>query len=384
MKVLFVWHASADPLNRPFLESLLRQRELDVLALTMPRVEERQAQWRLSRPVSGENRRTGSRYRLVPGRVLLPSSLGYHLYLDLARHLREFRPELIHVVAESAMLVAVEAAWLRDRIVPGARLVLHPVQNLIVDYRWPWPPLERYVLSHVDAAVAYSPGVTRVLRHRRFRKPVYVRPFGADPAALSPRRATPVRRLLRRGLPVIGWAGRMFYGKGLHVLFRASATMRRPHQLLVVGDGPRRATEEALARQLGIAGRIVWAGTIPADRMPDYYAAMDIYTHPGVSRPPDMPDWKEQFARTLVEAMLAGKPIVASNSGEIPWVVGNGGIIVPEKNPAALAKALDRVVGSAALRAALRRRGRTRALQNFTWDAAARGLTKIWREVLAQ
>jgi len=160
--------------------------------------------------------------------------------------------------------------------------------------------------------------------------------------------------------------------------------MRRPHQLLVVGDGPRRATETALAASLGIADRIVWAGSIPAARMPDYYAAMDVYTHPGVSRPPDMPDWKEQFARTLVEAMLAGKPIVASNSGEIPWVVGDGGIIVPEKHPAALARALDRVVGSAALRTSLSRRGRARALANFTWDAAAAGLTKIWREVLSR
>jgi len=212
MKICFVWHASADPLNRPFLESLVRQRGLDVLALTLPRVEERQAHWRLDRPVTGRNRQTGSRYRLVPGRVLLPWSLGYHVYLDLARHLREFRPDLIHVVAESAMLVAVEAAWLRARIAPDARLVLQPVQNLIVDYKWPWPPLERYVLSHVDAAVAYSPGVTRVLRHRKFRKPVYVRPFGADPSLLLPRRATPVRRLLKPGLPVIGWAGRMFYG----------------------------------------------------------------------------------------------------------------------------------------------------------------------------
>jgi len=211
-----------------------------------------------------------------------------------------------------------------------------------------------------------------------------VRPFGADDRDFKKAGGNRLPSSLTPGLPVVGWVGRMFAGKGLHVLLRASKLMRRPHQLLVVGDGPRRRQEHALAEELGISDRVHWAGSVAAAGIPACYAAMDVYTHPAVSRPPDMPAWKEQFARTLVEAMLAGKPVVSTASGEIPWVLGGGGLIVPEKNPQALAKALDRVLASKRLRARLGGLGRARALAHFTWSRAAEELVNIWKKLLSK
>jgi glycosyltransferase involved in cell wall biosynthesis len=313
------------------------------------------------------------------------ASLGHHWYLDLPRHLRSFRPDIIHLASgEAAMAIAVETAATARVFAPKAKFVLHMVQNMLVDYRWPWPVMERWVLGRIDAAVAYSPGAKWLLRKRGFRGPVPVQPFGVDARAFRPHRASQLRRRLGPGAPVIGWVGRMFLGKGLHLLLEASALMKHKHRLLVVGDGPRRAEEHARAVRLGIADRVHWTGPVPLPRIPDAYAAMDVYTHPGVSRPPDMPAWKEQFARTLPEAMLMGLPVVGTRSGEIPWVVGPGGIIVPERNPAALARALDRMVASAALRRRLGALGRTRALEHFTFDAAAAGLVRIWRDILAR
>jgi glycosyltransferase involved in cell wall biosynthesis len=381
MKILFIWHSAADPNNRRLFESLIRRPGLDVRVLTLRQVDDRLTLWRMVRPVARVDRQTGSRFAVIPGRALLPQSLGHHFHLGLPGLLAGFRPDVIHLVAEAATFIAVETAILRPLLSPRSRLVLHVIQNITVDYRWPWPVLERFVLRQIDAAVAYSHGAAKVLKRHGFSKPLFIRPFGADPGPLAKARGLRLRRKLGGRLPVVGWVGRMFSGKGLHVLLAASARMRRPHQLLVVGDGPRRAMEMALAAQLGIADRIHWAGPVPADRMPEYYAAMDVYTHPAISRPPDMPAWKEQFARTLVEAMLAGVPIVSTRSGEIPWVVGNGGLIVPEKNPKALAAALDRVLASRRLRTDLGRRGRARAMANFTWDRAAEELIGIWRKL---
>ena len=383
MKTLFIWHSAADPHNRILFDEMIRRPNVDVLVLTLPRVDDRLTMWHFRRPVGARNRAAGSRYRIVPGRAVRPDSLGHHFYLDLPRHLREFLPDVIHVVAEAASLVAVECAALRPLFSPRSRLVLHVIQNILLDYRWPWPLLERYAFSRADAAVAYSPGAAAVLRKRRFRKPVFVRPFGQDDRAFRARAGSGrrIRARLKSRAPVVGWAGRMFAGKGLHVLLEASRLMRRPHQLLVVGDGPLAARERDRVRRLGLEERTNWLGPVPIARMPEHYAAMDVYTHPAISRPPDMPAWKEQFARTLSEAMLAGVPVVSTKSGEIPWVLGNCGVTVPERNPRALAKALDRLVASKSLRRSIGRRGQARALANFTWSRAADELMDIWHRV---
>lgn len=381
MRVLFIWHAAVDPWNRPLFDRLIDRPGLDLLVVAARTTADRQETWRMDRPVERRNPKSGSRYRIVPSAVLWPNRLGRLLYLGLPRLARSFQPDAIHLLLESASLGAVETALVRRLAAPRATLILHVIQNLVVDYRWPVPALERWVLRQADAAVAYSPGALEVLTHRRFHGPTIIQPFGLDASLYRPRRTSPIRDEMGPGAPVIGWTGRMFLGKGLHVLIMASALMKRPHRLLIVGDGARRAHELDHARNLGINDRIYWAGARSAEAMPDCYAAMDVFTHPAITRPPDLPHWKEQFARTLPEAMFMGLPIVGSRSGEIPWVVGGGGIIVPEKNAHALAAALDRLVGNPALRRRLGAAGRKRALANFTWSHSAAGLRNFWNSV---
>lgn len=378
MRVLFVWHAAVDPWNRPLFDRLIERPGLDLLVVAARTTDDRQKTWRMDRPVERVHPRSGSCYRIVPSRTFWPNRLGRLMYLDLPRRIREFQPDLIHLLLETASLGAAHTAWARNRFAPRTPLVMHVIQNIVVDYRWPIPAMERWVIRNADGMVAYSPGALAVLRHRKYRGPTTIQPFGLAATLYRPTRVSPIRKSLHGSGPVIGWTGRMFLGKGLHVLLKASARMKREHQLLIVGDGWRRPHEQKLAADLGIADRITWAGSIPAGKMPAYYAAMDVFTHPAITSPPDMPYWKEQFARTLPEAMFMGLPIVGSRSGEIPWVIGKGGIIVPENNPSALAKALDRLVADPALRKRLGSAGRKRALSNFTWAHSAAGLRTFW------
>jgi glycosyltransferase involved in cell wall biosynthesis len=287
-------------------------------------------------------------------------------------------------MAVAFMTVVDRALVARDlgRRIP---VLLHMVQNIRVDYRWPWPVIERFVLRRIDGAVAYSPGARALLRSRGVRGPIPVQPFGVDDRLFRAGSASPIRRRMGPGAPVIGWVGRMHFAKGLHLLLEASARMRRPHRLLVVGDGPRRAEERARAARLGLDRRTTWLPPQPTERMPAVYRAMDIYVHPAISRPKEDPawrNWKEQFARTLPEAMLSSCAVVGSTSGEIPWVLGGTGAVVPERSPAALARALDRLVASESLRHRLGARARARALTHFTFDAAAAGLLRCWRSLL--
>jgi glycosyltransferase involved in cell wall biosynthesis len=94
------------------------------------------------------------------------------------------------------------------------------------------------------------------------------------------------------------------------------------------------------------------------------------------------PNWKEQFGRVLIEAMACGVPVVGSTCGEIPNVIGDAGLIVPESDPVALADALRRLQYDTTLRAGLSRKGRERVLTHFTQKRIAEETVRVYREMM--
>ena len=94
------------------------------------------------------------------------------------------------------------------------------------------------------------------------------------------------------------------------------------------------------------------------------------------------PAWKEQFGRVLTDAMACGVPVVGSDSGEIPTVIGDGGLVTPEGDPAALSAALNRLQANRDMRQELGRRGRARVLANYTHDRIAEQTIDAYRVLL--
>jgi glycosyltransferase involved in cell wall biosynthesis len=95
------------------------------------------------------------------------------------------------------------------------------------------------------------------------------------------------------------------------------------------------------------------------------------------------PRWKEQFGRMLVEAMACGVPVIGSTSGEIPNVIGDAGLVVPEGDGVALRTAIARLRDDARERRDLAERGRARVLALFTQQAVARRTHAVYQEMLA-
>ncbi|HZK65991.1 MAG TPA: glycosyltransferase, partial [Chloroflexota bacterium] len=105
---------------------------------------------------------------------------------------------------------------------------------------------------------------------------------------------------------------------------------------------------------------------------------MDILVLPSLTRP----NWKEQFGRALVEAMACRVPVVGSDSGEIPNVIGDAGLVFPEGDVSALRGHLAALRGSTALRAEIGERGRARVLARFTQARVAQETYQAYRAVL--
>jgi glycosyltransferase involved in cell wall biosynthesis len=127
---------------------------------------------------------------------------------------------------------------------------------------------------------------------------------------------------------------------------------------------------------LGLTGRVTFAGRVPQDKLPAYYAASDAVVIP--SRPP------EAFGVSLAQGMAAGKPVIGSDIPGVRTLIREGeqGFLIPIGDQTALAKQILVLAGGPSLRAKMGAAGRERIIQNYTWKAAGAKLLNMYKEVL--
>jgi len=152
----------------------------------------------------------------------------------------------------------------------------------------------------------------------------------------------------------------------------------RDWTLLILGEGPDRPRLQALAGHLKISDRVQFLGYRPSTEMPAFYRSLDLLVLPSVSRP----NWIEQFGRVLVEAMACGVPVVGSDCGELPHVIGDAGLIFPEGDVPALRAAIESLAADPAGRAGLAARGRARVLSRFTQAQVAASTYQVYQEMM--
>jgi glycosyltransferase involved in cell wall biosynthesis len=150
-------------------------------------------------------------------------------------------------------------------------------------------------------------------------------------------------------------------------------------KLLIVGDGPLRGEVETEIERLGLDDRVQVLLRVASTAVPELMRGLDALILPSISTP----SWKEQFGRVLIEAMACGVPVIGSDSGEIPHVIGDAGLIVPEGNEAALSNAMERLHDDANLRRDLGKRGRERVLAYFTHRKVAVRTLEAYKLTLA-
>lgn len=240
-------------------------------------------------------------------------------------------------------------------------------------------PISRPVLAplmrRVTARIAVSNAARRTVA-RYFPGHYEVVPNGIDASRFHVAASRPAE--MRDERASVLFVGRLEPRKGVEHLIDALAIVQRQIpdvRLTIVGDGPNRGTLSARARHAGIDARFV--GWIDDDRLAGYYRAADIVCSPAVGG--------ESFGIVLLEAMAAGRPVVATEiDGYVELVGGdaNGARLVPPADAAALARELVALLADAPLRARLGVTG-ARFAARFDWDVVARRLESIYRDVLA-
>ena len=152
-------------------------------------------------------------------------------------------------------------------------------------------------------------------------------------------------------------------------------------RLHIVGEGSQRDAIETQVLEMGLESRVTFEKSwLPSLRMPAFYRQLDALVLPSRTRP----NWVEQFGRVLIEAMACGVPVIGSDCGEIPNVIGDAGLVFPEDDAPALRGHLEQLMRDAELWSSLSLRGRERVLTHFTQRAIAAQTMTVYQEMVGR
>lgn len=334
-------------------------------------------------------------YTLRPLPIRLNGNFHLHHYPTLRRELALSKPDLFHIdeepynlatflalrdfraVAKSDAAPVASPQTLRGSARGSARqpkAIFFSWQNLLRQYPPPFRWMERWVLHNIDAAIVGNQEAQTVWGSKGFAKPMHVIPqFGVDEQHFaSSAMAHPARPF------TLGYAGRLVSEKGIALLIDTLAHLPAA-RLLIVGNGPEEAALRAHATQRHVLDRVDFRPAVPSHQMPAIYRAMDVLLLPSETRS----NWKEQFGRVLIEAMACGVPVIGSDSGEIPHVIGDAGLIFPEGDGAALLAHLQALIQQPSLRESLAQRGHARVRDRFTMQRIADETVAFYGRVMA-
>ena len=276
----------------------------------------------------------------------------------------------------------------RDMGLPVVGTIHHPITKDrridIAHAKWPWVKFLKWrwysflnmqmkVARALDPLIVVSDSTKRDV-HKDFKIPMQrmVRiHHGIDHELFTPK-----PHITRRKNRLMATASADVPLKGLIYLIRAYHMLLAVHpdlELVVVGRLREGQTTDELNR-LGIRDRVKFISGLSGEDIRDLYAEATIAVSPSVY---------EGFGFPAGEALSCGVPLVATDGGSLPEVVGDAGIVVPHSNPPALARAIDGLLRDEDRRTDMSVKARQRILDNFKWERCARNVVQLYRQTIA-
>lgn len=236
--------------------------------------------------------------------------------------------------------------------------------------------LDRMALKRFNALAAVSDAVAqRLLAFGVSPEKVKTIANGIDVQTFE--RGEPLPTLSAPGSKVVGVVARLDMQKGFEYLLRAVRELSNIHALkvVIVGEGPDRKAIEDMVKEFGLQSNVVLAGQ--QSDMAGVYAAMDIFV---------LPSLNEGLPMTVLEAMAASRPVIATRVGAIPSVIrdGENGLLVDPKDVEGLRNALARLLSDSDLCRRMGDRAHEWVGRNYTSEVMALKYRQLYEEVLGQ
>lgn len=298
-------------------------------------------------------------------------------YRNLTFGIPAFRPQIIHAEEEPDSLAALQTLLYRRLFAPKAKLILHTWQNLDRPLSPPVKAVLRVTLAGADAIFCANQAAVELLRHRGYTRPTPVIPaVGVDTEQFCP-------RLPKAGGTFrVGYIGRLVPEKGIDTLLQAAALLADQKeapdcQVVIVGGGPEEASLRQRVQAAALHASVEFIPPVPTAQIAGLLGELDALVLPSRSTAV----WKEQLGRVLLEAMAVGVPVIGSDSGAIPEVIGDAGLIFPEGDAPALAARLKQLRADVSLGDELTRRGQARAKTLYSQEELAARTVEFYRQL---
>jgi glycosyltransferase involved in cell wall biosynthesis len=298
----------------------------------------------------------------------------------LKRKIQEIKPDFIWAHEEpNDFFVNQILTWFRNDRQP--RIIVYLAENIWPDgggsYRERWAKFRlRRRWSRYDGVLACATKSAEAIRN--YGMPASV-PISIAWAPNLPRKrqsenanSFPLPKK-QPGDFFVGFAGRITAAKGWRVLLAALTQLPENFKCLIAGGGEEETELRQGCETSGLRSRVHCLGVLDTSGMSSFYSALDVFVLPSLTTA----RWTEQFGFVLAESMACGVPVIGSNSGAIPEVIGDCGIIVPENDSKELAVAIQTMANDENRRSRFIKCGRDRFEREFSIHAYAEKIAAL-------
>lgn len=316
--------------------------------------------------------------RVYPANIRFLNGInGGYLYpiLPIVHAINDFRPDILHYEQEVFSLSAFQMAlWARILKIPFTVFCWENIARSLPFYRQ-WTT--RFVLDVASVVIAGNHEAARIVRNLGYKQKIAVMPqIGVDTNLFFPR-----HDVRKDGVYTIGYVGRLVPEKGVDLLFDAASQLIESGmnlRILICGNGYHESDLRSYANHLRIGEYISWLGLIKNDDVPEILARTDVVVLPSRTL---HGKWKEQFGHILIEAMAMGIPVIGSDSGAIPDVIGRTDLIFHENNAEELAVILKRLAVDKQWAREVSQYLANRAVKEYSDEKISARLMSLWREI---
>ncbi|MBH8574631.1 glycosyltransferase [Nostocaceae cyanobacterium CENA369] len=388
MKILVASHTYTVDLNCEKLRALSQLEPGIEVTVVVPK------SWRpggvQNKIIESQYREEGT-FRIVPISNFSQNHQGFLTFgADLISLLRQFRPQVIQVEQGSRGLAYTQMIVLNQLLGLKAKNLFFTWWNLPYELKLPVALLEKYNLDHSHGIISGNQDGAEILRQRGYKGAIKVMPqLGVDESLFAPKSQPDLATKL--GIKsddfIVGFVGRFVPEKGLLTLLKALATLQdKSWKLLLLGRGPLKEELTKIATENNIRDRLILVESVPHNEVASYINLMSTLVLPSETsdefKTLTSVGWKEQFGHVLIEAMACQVPVIGSDSGEIPHVIGDAGLVFPEGNAKALADCLAQLIEKPNLTQNLGEMGYHKAMVKYTNKALAKQQFEFYQELV--
>ncbi|EAZ92743.1 hormogonium polysaccharide biosynthesis glycosyltransferase HpsO [Crocosphaera chwakensis] len=308
---------------------------------------------------------------------------------DIIKLLNKFKPDIIQVEQGVKSFAYAQLITLNKWLNLKAKNVFFTWWNLPYESKFPISYLEQYNLRNSHGLVAGNQDAADILRDHGYDKAVEVMPqLGVDEVLFSPKKQPDLATKLgiKKEDFVIGFVGRFVKEKGILTLLQAVKSLqKKTWKLLLLGRGELKNQIIEESKKIGIKDKLMIIESVAHDQVPQYINLMNVLVLPSETtyqfKTLTAVGWKEQFGHVLIEAMACKVPVIGSDSGEIPNVINDAGLIFPEGDSIELKNCLNQLMLDPALTDKLAEKGYRRVLENYTNKALAEKTLKFYQSI---